>query len=214
MAFRVYRAAFEYRVGGRTMVNALHIGGDDAPLSSDQNAQDLAEKLAAGGIVTAWRGLLDASARFDRIVVSEMLPSITTDIPESGLAVVDLGGTAAFSQNLPLELCGVMRVATGIAKRYARGHWFLPPLSDESNTAATVIDTTGSYWTAMGALKTELGHWNRSGSAWGGTGWPDASWGIGVYSRTRHNLSAPTWFFHANAYSFTNKAHFLRSRGA
>lgn len=215
MAFRTYRAALEYRVGGRTMVNVLHFGGDDGFLATNSlDAQDLAEKLAGGGLVVAWRGLLDAAARMDRVVVSEMLPSTSTDVPESGAATIDAAGTAAFSQNLPLELCGLMNIHTGIAKRYARGHWFLPPLSDESNTASTVIDVSGSYWSKMGDLKTELGHWNKGGSAWSTGGWDDPSWGLGVYSRRRHNLGAATWFFHAKSYTFNTKAHFLRSRGS
>lgn len=215
MAFRVYRAAFEYRGEfGRSMVNVLHFGGDDAILPVDDlNAKKLADKLAAGALVTRWRGLLDASQTFDRVVVTEMLPEDDTGIPEAGEATVSLAGTMAVTGDLPAELCAVVNKHTGIPKRYARGWWFMPPAQTELATAGGNFLSTSTYMVNINALIAELGHWNKGGSAWGETvAWGDATWGLGVYSRTRHNKGLANYFFHCNAYSVATKPHWLRSR--
>lgn len=211
MAFRVYRAAFNYRSEfGVRCANILHFGGDDSSLDwSPTTAQGLADHVGSGGLVTMWRDMLDSSQVFDDVTVTEMLPHGSTALPGSGIHLVNAAGTAAWTGDLPAQMCGLIAIKTGIPKRYARGWWFMPPIQSEAHTAAGKILTTSDYWVSLQNVVTELGHWNKNGSAF-----PAGSWGVGVYSRTRHNQGVSPFFFHAVGYKTVNDVHWLRSRGS
>lgn len=124
--------------------------------------------------------------------------------PKSHVKSIELAGTRAVTDTkLNPGLCNVMRLKTGIAKRYARGHAFLPPIL--ATTQLATDGTTGgqTYSTAAIAFATQF----KGGWTAGGTDYAPV-----VFSRTKWLTPAEDYFFALQDAVADTKVHWLRSR--
>lgn len=122
----------------------------------------------------------------------------------------NVAGAISAGRNCPESLCAVISFKSIIAKRYARGHIFAPPLQDKADLSTPRVFGTGTpYMTRINALaaKYAAGAWPTP--TW--TGSQLSGWNMAIYSKQQDKIAGPAVSDVASALA-TTQVHWLRSR--
>lgn len=171
--------------------NTVHISNDGAGAPPDFNElADLAEQWA-DQFDTTYRGMGHTTWTWDQVVAKQVIPPGDTTVAlEAAFAVAAAGTRTGASPYLPEAICGCLALKTPNASRRFRGHILLPPALVQTSVSGNNFNPSEPYWTAMGALGTELAKGTPGGSGW--TGSALANYNLVVYSSTAQGLSLPS----------------------
>lgn len=185
---------------GALVVNVLHAEVDT--LTSPPNWNSIAADVGTW-LAQEWFNLLSQHKIFDQIVVTdENYPGST-----HGQGVHTAGSSGARivpDQELDAALCEVVSLKTAVAKRYARGHVFLPPA--ETVTALGGIglwSQTNAYWLAAQAFAAKF----LAGFTAGSTSYTPE-----VFSRHLVATGVTPFTNKVTSAPLSAKQHWLRSR--
>lgn len=128
------------------IICVLHVEVDT--LASPPNWGSIATDVDAW-LSQHWQNMLSTADRYDQCVVTdENYPGSTHG---QGVHVSGVDGTRTLTDtSLRPAVCGVVSWKTAVAKRYARGHNFLPPAySSQSSAANGGWQGANAYYTSM-----------------------------------------------------------------
>ena len=182
------------------IVNVLHAEVDT--LTSPPNWTSVAGDINSW-LSATYGGLLSVNDHFDQIVVTdENYPGST-----HGQGVVSenrAGGRPVTDTLLNPGLCMVASWTTAVAKRYGRGHSFLPPIySSNSLQSGGNVSGTSAYWNAAIAFTNAY----KAGFTAGSTSYVPE-----VFSRHLVNSGITPFTNHITGGGPTGRTSFLRSR--
>jgi hypothetical protein len=147
--------------------------------------------------------MLPSTYHFNSVVVTdENYPGSTHG---QGVSTPNLTGTRTTTDTkLDPAMCAVISWKTGVAKRYARGHTFAPPILDSSATSTGgLILNTSAYYLAVQAFRSKFAAGNVAGSS---------SYVPEIFSKHEVLVGAPKFSFKIVSSSVSGKQHWLRSR--
>jgi len=114
------------------------------------------------------------------------------------------GNRVLADHRLDPALCATVSWKTAVAKRYARGHSFMPPAGSETTTAEGGIwNVAGPYITAIASFAQ---HYNDGHTV------SSTDYAPIVYSRTRQKLGLTPFHFPIISHRVNVKQSYLRSR--
>lgn len=174
--------------------------------------------LSAGGIAdevynwvhTDWNNCLDTNSVFDRIVSTE---DVTFWIPgtlgSAGVHTVGTNGARAAGDNLlPREMCMFASIKTDVAKRYARGGFHSPSITNSAalNTGGGLNTSHANYLDFQTFGATLLGGHDY------GTGTSGGHLSLIVYSIAQRKRGATNYWFDAKSITINSRPKWLRQR--
>lgn len=189
-----------HNASGALIINVLHAEVDT--LTSPPNWNSIATDVGAW-LQTPWLNLLTQNCTFDQIVVTdENYPGTTSG---QGVHVVGLGGNRTFADDaLDRAQCGLLSFKTAVAKRYARGHMFLPPIFESGAISNEgTLTNASAYKTTATTFFQAIGAGHTSGST---------SYTPEVFSRTRVARGETPFSFTMTGIFLDTHQHYLRSR--
>lgn len=196
------RASFEAQNTASTalIIATFHFEVDTltSPPNWGSIASDISTWLAA-----PWRAILSTADTFNQIVVTdENYPGSTHG---QGVASVASAGLRTLSDtSFSPGICGMLSYKTATAKRYARGHTFMPPAySSAAGSAGGGWAGANTYTSAIVTFLQTLAPGHTAGST---------SYIPEVFSRTRAAAGLTPFAFPFTAVFNSPKQHFLRSR--
>lgn len=182
------------------IVNVLHAEVDT--LTSPPDWQSIAADVDVW-LGQSWLNLLSQTDTFHQITVTdENYPGSTFG---QGVKPVELPGARfASDYKLDLAICALASWKTNTAKRYARGHTFLPPTYDSTDL------TTYGHWANasnyFNAVHTFMNVY-QGGHTAGSTSYiPE------IFSKTRERQGFTPFSFRVTGSAMSPIAHYLRSR--
>jgi hypothetical protein len=186
--------------------NSLHFVSQPGALEDDPSAEAVLNKVD-DALSAAYYDCQSVEWNSETIVVSECLPSSSSDIPAGH--VKDVTGTSgphgSGTHHLPEALCAIISLQTGVPRRWARGYIALPSI-----VGSDFLDTdgqwSGSYATSLATFAALL----DDDYDFGGT-FPVSLIPV-VYSRTRHNLGLDPHFAQVQAGVVKDSPRWRRSR--
>jgi hypothetical protein len=182
--------------------NVLHVEADVLadPPNWDNVATDMQDWFGQ-----EWLNMLPVGYVLEEIVVTD--ENYTGSTFGQGVASINLPGVRATSDVLlDPALCAVASWKTNTAKRYARGHTFLPPAISHSELGGTATwSNIGAYWQACLAFSAKYAVAHNAGST---------TYVPIVYSHTRAKLGLTPFTFPIRGHSLSEKQHWLRSRSS
>lgn len=185
---------------GALIVNVLHVEVDT--LTSPPNWGSIAADVHTW-LGTPWNNILTTNETFDQVVVTdENYPGSTHG---QGVSTVATQGARTLNDNhIDPAMCLVVSWKTAVAKRYARGHNFLPPATDGSAiTGGGIFLSTSPYYVACNGFTLTFAGGHTAGST---------SYVPEVFSRHQVALAATPFTFPITARSLPVKQRWLRSR--
>ena len=196
------RAAFEGSNPGTGILiaNVFHIEVDalTSPVDWDSVATDVYTWLG-----TLWTNCMTTSDTLHRIVVTD------EDYPGSSLgqgvhSVEQSGARTTTDMKVNSSVCALASWKTNTAKRYARGHTFMPPAWDSAAVQPTnQLVPTNQYFISVGNFASAY----QAGHSAGSTSYVPI-----VYSRTRVKRGETPFTFPIVAHQVSTLQHVLRSR--
>jgi hypothetical protein len=181
-------------------VNVLHVEVDT--LTSPPNWQTIADDIQTW-LGATYGGMIPTNYTWNQLVVTdENYPGSTHG---QGVHVTTQQGGRPFGDNkVDPAMCAVGTFKTAVAKRYARGHIFFPPVLDSAQLGGSyTFATAGTYWTGINAFLNAFEAGHTAGST---------SYVPEVFSPTEVREAKTPFSFPIVGASITNKQHFLRSR--
>jgi hypothetical protein len=151
---------------GQAVSNSFHVHSPGLGEPDIGFLADLAGDVDAY-FTTTYRAMFTATATVKAVRTFSVPVAGTKDPYLEYVFNINLVGTNGNTQTGPDSLCAVAAVQTPVAKRFARGHIFLPP-----QTLAT-MDNNGKLW-------------NQSAGSW-------ASWAAFVAKLATGCAPSPTW---------------------
>lgn len=186
---------------GNLIVNVVHAEVDT--LSSPPNWSSIATDVDAW-LGLAWQRILAAGETFDDITVTdENYPGSThgQGVVAKGLAGLRTTGNTDLSP----ALCQTIQWRTAVAKRYGRGHTFLPPGRD----TADVLGTSGT-WLSTGNYHQRADEFRVA--FLGGHTAGSTSYVPEIFSRTKVLNGETPFAFPITSAAISPVQRFLRSR--
>ena len=174
------------------------------------DASNLRDALS-GTLPAQYRGVLPNWITVQTMLVAEVLPPGSTDVPDESSFTVGLNGQQSTTgDQLPIPLCVLVGIYSNAAVRSGHGRTFYPHPGNASlldsagnwDMASTVFAT--SYPTLLNSLKS---NWTVDLS-----GTPDATASQVIYSRTRHARGDDSYYFDVSSWTIRTVPHWLRSR--
>jgi hypothetical protein len=202
MPIRYARIAFEahHTATGRLITNVMHAEVD--AVANTPNWQTIANEIATW-LSNDYLAVLTTHDTYDQIVVSE--ETYPASAFGQGVFVAGAPGSrTAADENLSPAICLLASYKTQTAKRYARGHTFMPPaLSSSTLGSSGTFLNSSTYWT------TSTTFMNAYLAGHGGS---EAAYTPIVFSRTRVLQNQTVFTYPIVAGQLRTAQHFLRSR--
>jgi hypothetical protein len=166
-------------------------------------------------LTAAWRAVLRSTHTFERILVTSVPdPQDLGALPEQHERSIALAGTRVTAQgDLPSQLCGMLKLSTGIPSRNFRGRMFMAPCEDDVQFALDLFDSAGTYAQNIVAFESALDNFLLSTGGVVGTWDATDRLSLIVYSRTRAEANLDPRYAHVTNIGFDRVPHWLRSRG-
>lgn len=196
------RVAFEASNAsdGTLITNVFHLEVDT--LSSPPDWNSIANDIGVW-LGTLYTNMLSNNCRLDQIVVTdENYPGSTHG---QGVSVSGVTGARNVADHkVSAGTCALVSFKTAVAKRYARGHAFLPPAYEAAALGAEGTWGTGDqYWVSCENFVNSF----KAGHAAGSTSYTPE-----IFSRHMVQTGQTPFSFAIRSATLAAKQHFLRSR--
>lgn len=194
---------------GQASSNTFHVHKSGAGIP------DLPTMLALATDIKAWfdttyRAMMTTADTWQSIKVSQVIFPTGSGPYGEQLLVVNEAGTVSSSKSCPESVCGLISLKTNVAKKYARGHLFLPPAWDKADLGAPRVWGTGAVYKTNGiALAAKFAAGCGPTPTWTGT--QLSGWTLAIYSKQQDKVAGPAVTDCAGAI-FSNTVRWLRSR--
>lgn len=126
---------------GTLISNSLHWVTQPPALTDDASADQVKDKVQSE-LTALYLACLCDDVTHDELVVSQILPHDSTDVPDGAVHVdgTSSGDLSSGDTELPKGLCLNLALQTGVPRRWARGYMSLPcPLN------STYLDGSGQW---------------------------------------------------------------------
>jgi hypothetical protein len=209
-----FQVQVSHAASGQQMRNTFGLYAHDStdPITTDVLAAFLSSTWM-DSFITAYKAIIPSSYTLDAILARRAFdPQDPTSVPPESFRNVSAAGTLSGSDaNLPLGAALLIHMATDSAVRSGHGRVFLPSPTVAAFLSAGHWATTGTYWTNVAALITQLNAllYTAGGSHAGGGA---ADFDLAVYSKTRRAAGISTYLFRCTALTPQSKVRWLRSR--
>jgi hypothetical protein len=185
---------------GALIVNTVHVECDI--LASPPNWTSVANDMDTW-LGQKWLNILTTADTFDDITVTdENYPGSTHGQGIKSKAIV--GTRVPLDEKLDAAVCDLASFKTAVAKRYGRGHCFMPPAYGSNTIAST------SGWNQADPYRGMINTWDVAYA--GGFVAGSSSYIPIIFSRHKVELGESPFTFPVTATAISAKQHWLRSR--
>lgn len=189
----------------------LHYISRESALNESPGSMAEIRDALATALSPPYRACIANAWTLKSIVVSEVLPPGSTDVPEQASNSYSLRGSiTATGDQLPVPVTPLVTWYSNAAIRSGHGRSFLPSPGNASYLAASGNWDTAAAWytTTVPAFITAA----RSNITVDVSGGLDATASLVVYSRTRHERALDEYYFDVVSGVLRPAPHWLRSR--
>lgn len=213
MAAKVYEVIVNAHDGSDQYVTVLGYSGQLADVVTAAGTPESLAKSFSGTATDGLRATLRTSGFLDSVTAREVLPPGDTGVPTEYTHALTLAGTYSapgFGDDVPQELCGLVRKHTDAAVRGAHGWTFGYPLRKSGEMTGETLTAGVAYWTGLLSLATGL----AANIIDPGTfGVDNVTYTPALISRARHARHEANWWFGITSCVASNRVHYIRRRG-
>lgn len=193
--------------------NSYHVWGHDA--ASPMGVDDIEGLLASSwmtAVIAAYVAALPDASTLDGVLCRQVQdPLNPDDTKNEGFRSVNTAGSVSGTENVPAEVCMLLKLGSDAAGKSAHGRVFLPWRlhSDEILGENFIVGSTA--FTTATAIATELLKlaYNAGSHATGGA----VDFDLALFSRTRRAANEDQYGYRVTSARVDKRVHWLRSRG-